>query len=147
MGLSGLITSSQSIDNEIEVLRSKTLVKEVVNYLNLYVTYQDDDQIPSKELYKTSPVQVNMTPQEAEKLKTKVVIEMVLHPQGSLDVNVKMEDKEIQKHFEKLPAILPTNQEHFLSFRLRILYLRRKMKKWVLLFKICDISQLPLASL
>lgn len=109
-GLSGLITSSQSIDNEIEVLRSKTLVKEVVNYLNLYVTYQDDDQIPSKELYKTSPVQVNMTPQEAEKLKTKVVIEMVLHPQGSLDVNVKMEDKEIQKHFEKLPAILPTNQ-------------------------------------
>ena len=35
---------------------------------------------------------------------------MVLHPQGSLDVNVKMEDKEIQKHFEKLPAILPTNQ-------------------------------------
>mgnify|MGYP001519173767 FL=1 len=92
------------------MLRSKTLVKEVVNYLNLYVTYQDDDQIPSKELYKTSPVQVNMTPQEAEKLKTKVVIEMVLHPQGSLDVNVKMEDKEIQKHFEKLPAILPTNQ-------------------------------------
>lgn len=110
LGLSGLITSSQSIDNEIEVLRSKTLVKEVVNYLNLYVTYQDDDQIPSKELYKTSPVQVNMTPQEAEKLKTKVVIEMVLHPQGSLDVNVQMEDKEIQKHFEKLPAILPTNQ-------------------------------------
>ena len=50
LGLSGLITSSQSIDNEIEVLRSKTLVKEVVNYLNLYVTYQDDDQIPSKEL-------------------------------------------------------------------------------------------------
>ena len=110
LGLSGLITSSQSIDNEIEVLRSKTLVKEVVNYLNLYVTYKDEDLIPSKELYKTSPVQVNMTPQEAEKLKTKVVIEMVLHPQGSLDVNVKMEDKEIQKHFEKLPAILPTNQ-------------------------------------
>ena len=33
LGLSGLITSSQSIDNEIEVLRSKTLVKEVVSYL------------------------------------------------------------------------------------------------------------------
>ena len=110
LGLSGLITSSQSIDNEIEVLRSKTLVKEVVNYLNLYVTYQDNDQIPSKELYKTSPVQVSMIPQEAENLKKNIVIEMVLHPQGSLDVNVKMEDKEFQKHFEKLPAILPTNQ-------------------------------------
>ena len=110
LGLSGLITSSQSIDNEIEVLRSKTLVKEVVNYLNLYVTYQDDDQIPSKELYKTSPVQVSMIPQEAEKLKENIIIEMVVQPQGSLDVNVKMEDKEIQKHFEKLPAILPTDK-------------------------------------
>ena len=110
LGLSGLITSSQSIDNEIEVLRSKTLVKEVVNYLNLYVTYLDDDQIPSKELYKTSPVQVSMIPQEAENLKKNIVIEMVVQPQGSLDVNVKMEDKEIQKHFEKLPAILPTDQ-------------------------------------
>ena len=110
LGLSGLITSSQSIDNEIEVLRSKTLVKEVVNYLNLYVTYQDDDQIPSKELYKTSPVQVSMIPQEAENLKKNIVIEMVVQPQGSLDVNVKMDDREIQKHFEKLPAILPTDQ-------------------------------------
>lgn len=74
LGLSGLITSSQSIDNEIEVLRSKTLVKEVVNYLNLYVTYKDEDLIPSKELYKTSPVQVNMTPQEAEKLKKTLLL-------------------------------------------------------------------------
>ena len=110
LGLNGLITSSQSIDNEIEVLRSKTLVKEVVSYLNLYVTYQDEDLIPSKELYKTSPVQVNMTPQEAEKLKKDIVVEMVVQPQGSLDVNVKMDDREIQTHFEKLPAILPTDR-------------------------------------
>ena len=110
LGLNGLITSSQSIDNKIEVLRSKTLVKEVVSYLNLYVTYQDEDLIPSKELYKTSPVQVNMTPQEAEKLKKNIVVEMVVQPQGSLDVNVKMDDREIQKHFEKLPAILPTDR-------------------------------------
>ena len=48
----------------------------------------------------TSPVQVNMTPQEAENLKKNIVVEMVVQPQGSLDVNVKMEDKEIQKHFE-----------------------------------------------
>ena len=92
------------------MLRSKTLVKEVVNYLNLYVTYKDEDLIPSKELYKTSPVQVNMTPQEAEKLKKDIVVEMVVQPQGSLDVNVKMDDREIQKHFEKLPAILPTDR-------------------------------------
>ena len=129
LGLSGLITSSQSIDNEIEVLRSKTLVKEVVNYLNLYVTYQDDDQIPSKELYKTSPVQVSMIPQEAENLKKNIVIEMVVQPQGSLDVNVKMRDKEIQKHFEKLPAILPTDQGTLSFFQTKDSISSKKMEE------------------
>ena len=63
MGLSGLMTSSKNIDNELEVLRSKTLVKEVVNQLNLYITYADEDEFPAKGLYKTSPVQVSLTPQ------------------------------------------------------------------------------------
>ena len=97
------------------------------------MTYKDEDLIPSKELYKTSPVQVNMTPQEAEKLKKDIVVEMVVQPQGSLDVNVKMDDREIQKHFEKLPA--------FLSFRLLILSLWRGL----LQFRAHGISQLPLA--
>ena len=66
MGLSGLMTSSKNIDNELEVLRSKTLVKEVVNQLGLYITYKDEDEFPAKGLYKTSPVQVSLTPQEAE---------------------------------------------------------------------------------
>lgn len=53
LGLSGLISSSQNIDNELEVLRSKTLVKEVINLLNLYVSYTDEDGFPSKNMYKT----------------------------------------------------------------------------------------------
>ena len=56
LGLCGLISSSQNIDNELEVLRSKTLVKEVINLLNLYVSYTDEDGFPSKNMYKTSPV-------------------------------------------------------------------------------------------
>lgn len=38
LGLGGMITSAQSIDNEIEVLRSKTILKEVINNLELYIT-------------------------------------------------------------------------------------------------------------
>ena len=123
LGLNGLITSSQSIDNEIEVLRSKTLVKEVVSYLNLYVTYQDEDLIPSKELYKTSPVQVNMTPQEAEKLKKNMI--------GKFRNILK----------SCLPFFLLTG-ERFLSFRLLILFLWKGMKMPLLLFRVHGISQL-----
>ena len=110
MGLSGLMTSSKNIDNELEVLRSKTLVKEVVNQLGLYITYADEDEFPAKGLYKTSPVQVSLTPQEAEKLSSPMVVEMMLQPKGSIDVNVTVGEKEYQKHFEKLPAIFPTDE-------------------------------------
>ena len=110
MGLSGLMTSSKNIDNELEVLRSKTLVKEVVNQLNLYITYKDEDEFPAKSLYKTSPVQVSLTPQEAETLSSPMVVEMILQPKGSIDVNVTVGEKGYQKHFEKLPAIFPTDE-------------------------------------
>ena len=110
LGLSGLISSSQNIDNELEVLRSKTLVKEVVNQLNLYVSYTDEDEFPSKNMYKTSPIIVSLTPQEAEKLRDPMIVEMSLYPQGSLDVGVTIGDKEYQKHFEKLPAVFPMDE-------------------------------------
>lgn len=110
LGLSGLISSSQNIDNELEVLRSKTLVKEVVNQLNLCVSYADQDEFPSKNMYKTSPVIVSLTPQEAEKLSDPMIVEMSLYPQGSLDVGVTIGDKEYQKHFEKLPAVFPMDE-------------------------------------
>ena len=110
LGLSGLISSSQNIDNELEVLRSKTLVKEVINLLNLYVSYTDEDGFPSKNMYKTSPVLVSLTPQEAEKLTDPMVVEMALYGEGGLEVNVTVGDKEYQKHFEKLPAVFPMDE-------------------------------------
>ena len=110
IGLSGLMTSSKNIDNEMEVLRSKTLVKEVINQLNLYITYKDEDEFPAKGLYKTSPVQVSLTSQEAEKLTSPMIVEMVLQPKGSMDVNITIGEKEYQKHFDKLPAIFPTDE-------------------------------------
>ena len=110
LGLDGMISSSQNIDNEIEVLRSKTIAKEVVEDLGLYISYTDEDEFPSRNMYKTSPVQVSLTPQEADLLEEPMIVEMMLQPQGSMDVTVKIDDDEYQKHFEKLPAVFPTDK-------------------------------------
>ncbi|KAB6409271.1 polysaccharide biosynthesis tyrosine autokinase, partial [Bacteroides xylanisolvens] len=110
LGLDGMISSSQNIDNEIEVLRSKTIVKEVVEDLGLYISYADEDEFPSRNMYKTSPVQVSLTPQEADLLEEPMMVKMALQPQGSMDVTVKIDDDEYQKHFEKLPAVFPTDK-------------------------------------
>ena len=110
LGLDGMVSSSQNIDNEIEVLRSKTIVKEVVEDLGLYISYTDEDEFPSKNMYKASPVQVSLTPQEADLLEEPMIVEMALQPQGSMDVNVKIAGNKYQKHFEKLPAVFPTDK-------------------------------------
>ena len=110
LGLDGMVPSSQNIDNEMEVLRSRTIVKEVVEDLGLYISYTDEDEFPPGDMYKTSPVQVSLTPQEADLLEEPMIVEMALQPQGSMDVNVKTGDDEYRKHFEKLPAVFPTGK-------------------------------------
>lgn len=110
MGLDGFVSSSNNVDNEIEVLRSKSLAREVVNQLGLFVTYMDEDEFPGRELYRTSPVQVSLIPQEAEKLPHTMEVNMVLQPTGAMDVQIAVGEKKYQKQFDKLPAVFPTDE-------------------------------------
>ncbi len=110
MGMNGFVSSSGNIENEIEVLSSRTLAREVVSSLGLFVTYMDEDRFPKKELYRTSPVLVSLTPQEADKLPQTMEVGMSLQPSGVMDVQIKVGEKEYRKRFEKLPAVLPTDE-------------------------------------
>lgn len=110
VGLDGFISSSNNVDNEIEVLHSRSLAREVVNHLGLYVTYMDEDEFPSRELYRTSPVLVSLTPQEADKLPHSMEVRMILQPTGAMEVQIVMGEREYQKQFEKLPAVFPTDE-------------------------------------
>ena len=56
----GVVSSKNNIDNEIEILKSKNLLKSVVTDLKLYVSYSLNDRIPSVQLYKYSPVVADM---------------------------------------------------------------------------------------
>ena len=97
MGLDGFVSSSGNVDNEIEVLRSKSLSGEVVNNLGLFVTYIDEDEFPKKELYQTSPVLVSLTPQEADKLPGRMEVAMTLQPTGVMDVQMRVGEKEYRR--------------------------------------------------
>lgn len=110
MGLNGFVSSSSNIENEIEVLKSRTLAREVVSSLGLFVTYMDEDRFPNRELYRTSPVLVSLTPQEADELPQAMEVGMSLQPSGMMDVQIRVGKKEYQKRFEKLPAVFPTDE-------------------------------------
>ena len=110
MGLDGFVSSSGNVDNEIEVLRSKSLSEEVVNNSRSFVTYMDEDELPKKELYQTSPVLVSLTPQEADKLPGRMEVAMTLQPTGVMDVQMKVGDKEYRKEFENYLPYSPTDE-------------------------------------
>lgn len=93
----GLVSSVSNIDNEIEILRSKTLVKHVVSELNLYTTYTAKGSFNETELYKNSPVLVGLTPQEADKLAAPAVFELILSPGNRLDVKATIGESSYSK--------------------------------------------------
>lgn len=113
--LSGLggVSLSSSFDNELEIMQSRTLLKKVVSDLGLYIsTAQRRITGYDIPLYKTSPIQVYLSPEEATELESGVKVRTTYTPEGKLTAHIEYiqeeEKQEIEKTFNKLPAIFPT---------------------------------------
>lgn len=113
--LSGLggISFSSSFDNEVEIMQSRTLLKKVVTDLGLYISTDQRRftgyNIP---LYKTAPIQVYLSPEEATELESGIKVKTTYTPEGKLTAHIEYvqeeEEQEIEKTFDKLPAVFPT---------------------------------------
>lgn len=99
-------TSTQIFDNEIEILRSRSLIRKVVTSLDLYITHSYEGRYRDHELYGTSPVQVWVTPEEAERMGNATV--NMKTESGKLDVKIIVGNNTYAKHFDSLPAVYPT---------------------------------------
>lgn len=113
--LSGLggVSLSSSFDNEVEIMQSRTLLKKVVTDLGLYIsTAQRRITGYNIPLYKTSPIQVYLSPEEATALESSVKIKTTFTTEGKLTAHIEYvqeeEELEIEKTFDKLPAVFPT---------------------------------------
>lgn len=109
----GGISFSSSFDNELEIMQSRTLLKKVVTDLGLYIsTAQQRITGYDIPLYKTSPIQVYLSPEEATALEGGIKIKTTYTPEGKLTAHIEyiQEEKkqEIEKTFDKLPAVYPT---------------------------------------
>lgn len=114
----GLFSMTNNFDNEVEILLSRTLVHKVVCDLNLYINVEEQKlwgyNVP---LYKNTPINIYMTPQEADNLETEVKLHLKYLKNGKLYVESeytykdkygKEQDVEEEKVFNSLPAIYPT---------------------------------------
>lgn len=104
----GFVTSStQNFDNELEILRSRTLLKKVVTGLDLYIDYTLPGSFRPTELYKQSPVKVWITPEEADRLGS-AKVDLHFKQNQLYEVTITHNAQEWKKTIEKLPAVFST---------------------------------------
>ena len=110
----GTFSMANNFDNEVEIIQSYTLIKKVVNTLGLYINHELDNKLSySVPLYKNSPVQVWMSPDDAENLPSLLEVQLGSTPENRVTATVKYTDEEsneqtLEKEFEKLPAVFIT---------------------------------------
>ncbi len=64
----GFLSNSTGIQNEVEVLRSRTLLREVVRDLKLYVEYRSVGSVIKPIIYQTQPINVDLDPVHLDSL-------------------------------------------------------------------------------
>ena len=109
----GMMSFTNNFDNEVEILKSKTLVKKVVSDLGLYISHSQERSFGYNiPLYGNSPMKVYITPEEAEKLEGGVHLKLNYTAVNQLGVKIEYyldnEKKELETSFQQLPAALPT---------------------------------------
>lgn len=87
----GFMTSADNIDNEVEILHSKSLIRDVVTELKLYTTYMYKGRIGKVELYGSSPVTVDMNEADLQRLKEPVSVEILLAHGSALPDSIATE--------------------------------------------------------
>ena len=64
----GIISNSSGIDNEMEILKSRTLAQQAVFDLKLYVTYRHEGKIKDHIIYGDQEINVDMDPAQLKRL-------------------------------------------------------------------------------
>lgn len=109
----GGFSMSNNFDNEVEIMKSRTLIKKVVTHLGLYISTGEKRFFGyNTPLYKTSPLEVYMSPEEADNLESSIKLHLLYssdnHLKAKVEYTLNEEKTEFEKTFDKLPAVLPT---------------------------------------
>lgn len=113
----GIISNNYGLENEMEILQTRTLAAEAVRDLKLYVSYWHKGRVKDQIMYKDQPITVDMDPAHVEKLNQSVSLSIKKDGDSynvsgtyyvSLGENMSSGPYEINKTFRVLPATINT---------------------------------------
>lgn len=104
----GYLSSTKNIGSEMELLRSRTIVEQVVKEMKLYITYQVEDNFAMRDLYVSSPVCVEMKGTDLENLSYGFNFNIVQESDKVLQISGIIAGQDITQRITRLPIIIET---------------------------------------
>lgn len=109
----GFLNSTGGIDNEIEVILSKSLIKRTVMDLKLYTSYYEEGRFKDRDLYNQSPIWVDIEHGKVADLTVGYFLTFTPQEDSTFVVEYKTLDEngepvEKEEKISKLPYLLET---------------------------------------
>ncbi|MCR5821200.1 MAG: polysaccharide biosynthesis tyrosine autokinase [Bacteroidaceae bacterium] len=110
----GIMSNSNGFDNELEILGSAAIATKAVTAMKLYVTYNISGRVTDIELYKETPVVVDLEENHLAQLELPVPVKIQRKGNG-YHVEITLPSKEnpkegeiLERDLSKLPATINT---------------------------------------
>ncbi len=115
----GFLTNSSGFENELEVLKSRVLLRDVVKNLKLYTEYRAEGRVRKVVAYPNQPVIIDLDPvhldsldinllEKTQWLDMKIWRENTAYVLSGNVMNGKTKQAGFQHRFDVLPATFPT---------------------------------------
>lgn len=113
----GIMSTTRGLDNEIEVLRSKSVIKQAVVDLGIYTRYSIDNGRfrPATTLYGTYPIEAHISKEDLECLNTAISFKIAQSEDGIYTFvynRPNQETNDVEEIIEKVNALPCTLNTH-----------------------------------
>ncbi|QRX64168.1 polysaccharide biosynthesis tyrosine autokinase [Dysgonomonadaceae bacterium zrk40] len=104
-----MMSSVSNVENELYILKSRSMIRSVINRLDLHTSYIVEGRIKSVDLYTQSPVIVDMAQSDLDRLRETIHFEMQMESEERVHIRGTVAGNALDTIFTQLPAVILTD--------------------------------------
>ena len=104
-----MMSSVSNVENELYILKSRSMIRSVINRLDLHTSYIVEGRVKSMDLYTQSPVIVDMAQSDLDRLRETISFEMQMESEEKVHIRGTVAGNALDTIFTQLPAVILTD--------------------------------------
>lgn len=97
-----MMSSVSNVENELYILKSRSMIRSVINRLDLHTSYIVEGRIKSTDLYTNSPVIVDMAQSDLDRLRETINFEMQMESEERVHIRGMVAGERLDTIFTQL---------------------------------------------